>query len=118
MDNMDKAISQIEEDILEADKIVLPERTLEKIREQSGLVEAAETLSRDRNLQRTVEQDFVEVDKTTTPQERISGRMGKPIGVNEVPRKRVEAVKSIPQERISVRLCEQSDVIKVTSSQD
>ena len=38
----------------------------------------AKTSSRNKNLQRTVEQDFVKVDKTT-PQERISGRMGWPI---------------------------------------
>ena len=36
-------------------------------------------------LQRTVEQDLDEIDKTT-PQERISGRMSVPIGAIEVPK--------------------------------
>ena len=38
-----------------------------------------------RNLQRTVEQDLDEMDKTI-PQERILGRMGLPIGVSEIPK--------------------------------
>ena len=42
------------------------------------VIEAPETSSRCGNLQRTAEQDFVEVDKTIL-EERISGRMGIPI---------------------------------------
>ena len=62
-------------------------------------------------LQRTVEQDLDEIDKTT-PQERISGRMSVPIGAIEVPkisRQDVGVVKTTPQERIS----ERSQVIEV-----
>ena len=48
--------------------------------------------------------------------------MGKQSRIIEVPKiacqKSVEAVKSIPQERSSERTCEQSEVIKVTSSED
>ena len=76
------------------------------------VIEAAETSSRCRILQRTVEQDFVEVDKTTS-QERISGRMGFADRVIEVPRtlrqESAEVVKSIAQERTS----ERSQVIEV-----
>ena len=56
--------------------------------DQSGVIEADETSSRNRNLQRTAEKDLVEEDKTS------------------------------PLERISGRKCEQSEVIKVTSSHD
>ena len=72
-DCMDDAISQVMEKISEVREAGLPERTLEKLCEQGGVIEAAETSSRSRNLQSTVEQDFVEVDKAT-PQERISRR--------------------------------------------
>ena len=64
-------------------------------------------------MQRTVEQDLVVVDYTTTSQQRISGRMGIPIGVTEVPKisrqESVEVVKSIPQDQMS----ERSQVIEV-----
>ena len=82
-DYMGRAISQIMEENFEVDKIVIPERIPEKIRVQNGVIEATKTSSKDMNLQGTVEQDPVEVDKTT-PQERISERMGKRITVVEV----------------------------------
>ena len=73
------------EESFEVDKIVLLERNREKICEQSGVVDAAETSCWDRNLRRSAEQDSV------------------------------EAVKSIPQERISERGA-QSEAIKVTGT--
>ena len=54
--SVDESISQTMKEIIEA---VLPERV------QSGVIEVTETSSQDRNVQRTVEQDSVEVDKTT-----------------------------------------------------
>ena len=75
---IDEAISQIMEESFEEDKIVFPERIREQICVQNRVIEATETSSQDRNLQRTMEQDSVEVDKTT-PQERISERMSKQI---------------------------------------
>ena len=77
-DYMGRAISQIMEENFEVDKIVIPERVPKEIRVQNGVIEATKTSSKDMNLQGTVEQDPVEVDKTT-PQERISERMGKQI---------------------------------------
>ena len=68
--------------------------------------------SRCRHVQRGVEPDFDEVDKTTL-QERISGRMGIPTVVIEVPKisrqESVEVVRSVPQDPIS----ERSQVINV-----
>ena len=90
------------EECFEAVKIVLPERILEKIGVQSGDIEVTETSSQDPNLQRTVEQDSVEVDKTS-PLERIFERI-----------RFTEVVKSVSPERISERMCEQREVIDVT----
>ena len=54
-----------------------------QFRDEAVDEEAPETASQDRRLQRAVEQDSVKVDKTT-PQQRISERTGKHIGVIEV----------------------------------
>ena len=62
-----------------------------RICEQRRVLDAAETSSRDRNLQRTVEQDSVEVGKTA-PQERISGRMGAQAELSKCPRSRARKV--------------------------
>ena len=58
--------------------VVLPEPVCERIFGQGGVIQATKISSQDQKLQRTVEQDPVEEDKTT-PQERISERMGKQI---------------------------------------
>ena len=60
---------------------VLPERSSERICGQSGVNEVTCISSQDRHLQRAVEQDSAEVDKTTS-QEPISER----IRVIEVPK--------------------------------
>ena len=83
---------------------------LHRISERSQVIEVPKISRQD-----------VEVVKTT-PQERISERMGKQSRSIEVPKiscqKSVEAVKSVPQERIPGRRCEQREVIKTeTSSQ-
>ena len=41
-------------------------KTQSTVEQICGVIEAAEASSRDLNMQRTAEQDFVEVDKTTT----------------------------------------------------
>ena len=89
---LDKAISQIKGNF-EEEKFPFPERTPEKTCEQ-------------------VEQDFVEVDKTTLRSGFLDG-MGMPVRVIDVPKTSrqyfVEVVKTIRQVRIS----ERSQVIEV-----
>ena len=73
------------EHIVDLPAPVFTERISARISGLSAFIEAAKTPSRCQNLQRTVEQDFVEVDKTT-PQERMSERTGEQSRVIEVPK--------------------------------
>ena len=106
--SVDESLSQIMEESFEEDKIVLLERIPEEVGVHSGVIDVTDTSSQDRNLQRTVERDSVDVDKAT-PQERIFAR----VRVVEVPmiscQESVEVVKNIPKERIS----ERSEAIEV-----
>ena len=93
MGSGDKFISQIMEEDFEVDNIVLPERTSEKICEQSEVIKVTETASQDQNLQHTVEQTLLDFAETKLSLWSLSWRGGlNRSGLSKCPRSQARKV--------------------------